>query len=120
MHLVVDLGSFSNHSAGGNATVYCATGTDLNIVFNNNIAATFHSPVPGITVFSVVIKCVTSYHSAGLDYYIVTDYAVIHNRYVRVNDAIVSDFYILADKHIGHNDRSFADCGGIALVLLQQ
>src|SRR5688572_1548593 len=100
MNEVIHFCSLANNRIVTHTPVDCTVCANFNIAFYDHSSAAWHFFIPDLPVFfTVVIKCITSDYSSGLNDDIVANYAVIHDTYIRMNDAIRTDDHMMPDKN---------------------
>src|SRR6476659_6056413 len=110
MYRVVKFGAPSNDRIMAYAPVDSTTSADLDKIFNDNSSATWHFLIPDFAVlFCVIIKGIAANYSARLYNDMITNDAIIHDGYVGMNDAMLSNLYMVANKTICKYNTSFAD-----------
>src|ERR1700754_1966707 len=104
MDQVVEFGSFADACIMRNTPFDRTAGTYFHIVFNDHCAAAGHFFIPYFTIlFGIIIKCIASDHRTRLYDHIITDDAMVHDRYIRMYDAIPADTHMIADERTREN-----------------
>src|SRR5690606_29935264 len=102
---IIYFGSLTYKSIITYAPVYSATRANFNIVIDHHPSATIHFFIMHIPVcFLIVIKSITADHCSALNDHVIPDYAMIHNGYVWINDAMVTDGNMISDITVWHDD----------------
>ena len=103
MYKVIDLGSGANHCITAYPTINCTISSYLYKIFDHNSATTVHFFIMNIPVgFFIIIKCIATNNSTCLYNNIIAYHTMIQNGNIGMNNAIITDSYMIADKSIRH------------------
>jgi len=110
MHQVIQFGTGPEDGIMGNASVDGTVRSDLHGVVNDHMAATFLPFIMDITVgFFIVIESIAADHGTGLHHHIISQDTMVQDSNVGMNDTVLPDPYLVADKGTGHDHASFTN-----------
>ena len=107
--MVIHFGSFIDDGITRNTFVDAAQSTNFNTIGNDNTATTLKFLVAFRSALKII--SISSQNRIGVYDHIITNNGVIIDAYVGMNQAVLTNFYLVANESPGLNDRSFANFG---------
>src|SRR5688572_13450885 len=105
MNQVIYFGSLADKGVITHTAVKGATRTNFYMVINHYSPTTVHFFIMHIAIgFLIIIKSIAADHRTTLNNYMIANYAMIHNCYVGINDAMIADGYMITDITVWHDD----------------